>query len=84
MKQYGLSEEETYEKMKKEVDKAWKDANEEFLKHTLKLPKHMGLFILNYPRVIHLMFHKGDGYTFVGEDMKYHIKSLFIDPILIS
>ncbi|KAK2665423.1 hypothetical protein Ddye_003997 [Dipteronia dyeriana] len=85
MKQYGVTEKEAYEELQKLL--TWKDVNEEFLKHSTRdnhhLPSPVPVFILNFPRMIHLIYEKEDNYTSVGKEMKAYIESLLIDPVPI-
>ncbi|KAL5858322.1 hypothetical protein ACOSQ3_005780 [Xanthoceras sorbifolium] len=83
MKQYNVSEKEACEELQKRLDNAWKGVNEEFVKHTHDLPTPVPMFILNYPRVINLIYEKEDNYASIGEEVKNHIESLLIDPVTI-
>ncbi|KAK0581476.1 hypothetical protein LWI29_014151 [Acer saccharum] len=71
MKQSGVSEQEAYEELQKLVNNAWKDVNKECLRlaDDRDLPKPMLMFILNYPRIIYLMYEKDDYFTRVGREM---------------
>lgn len=83
MKQYGVLEEEAYDEFRKQVEDAWKDINEEFLKPTA-VPEPVLIRALNLSRVIQLLYKDGsDTYTHVGEELKSHITSLLIDPLPI-
>ncbi|KAL5791033.1 hypothetical protein ACOSQ2_005921 [Xanthoceras sorbifolium] len=83
MKQYGVSEQEAYEELQKQVNNAWKDVNQESLKLAADLPKPILKFIVGYPRIIDLFYKDNDNFTHVGKDMKACIESLLIDPIPI-
>ncbi|XVF04022.1 hypothetical protein REPUB_Repub05bG0044700 [Reevesia pubescens] len=82
MKQYGVSEQVAYNEFNKQINDAWKDINEEFLKPT-GVPKASFTRILNLTRVIDLLYKEEDAYTNVGKAAKTSITSLLIDPILI-
>ncbi|TXG64631.1 hypothetical protein EZV62_011625 [Acer yangbiense] len=85
MKQSGVSEEEAYEELRKLVNNAWKDVNKECLRlaDDRDLPKPMLMFILNYPRIIYLMYEKDDYFTRVGREMQAYVESLLTDPVPI-
>lgn len=80
MKQYGVSEQEAYTVLLQQINDAWKDINEECLE-----PREMAMPLLmrvvNFARVIDLLYKDGDNYTNAGGIMKHLIKSIFIDPI---
>ncbi|XP_022734497.1 probable terpene synthase 2 [Durio zibethinus] len=82
MKQYGVSEQVAYNELNKQIEDAWKDINEEFLKPTA-VPVAAFNRILNFTRVIDLIYKDEDAYTLVGEAVKTSINSLLIDPIPI-
>ncbi|GMN72149.1 hypothetical protein TIFTF001_055217 [Ficus carica] len=80
VKQYGVSEQEAYTVLRQQINDAWKDINEECLE-----PREMAMPLLmrvvNFARVIDLLYKDGDNYTNAGGIMKHLIKSIFIDPI---
>ncbi|XWS27914.1 hypothetical protein CRYUN_Cryun25bG0021100 [Craigia yunnanensis] len=82
MKQYGVSEEEAYDELNKQVHNAWNDINEEFLKPTEVTVQALNR-ILNLTRVIDILYKDEDAYTNIGEAAKSSITSLLIDPISI-
>ncbi|PIN22716.1 Alpha-copaene synthase [Handroanthus impetiginosus] len=75
-KQYALHE------FNNQIEGAWKDMNEGFLMPT-KFPAPLLYRILNFTRVMEVMYSKGDWYTHVGPKMQSFIKQLLIDPIPI-
>lgn len=83
MKQYGTSQEETYEEFNKQVNNSWKDVNEECLKLAHQLPRPLLRCILNFTRTIRLIYDGDDNFTRVGKQMQDHIASLLIDPVSI-
>ncbi|KAK5786663.1 hypothetical protein PVK06_041302 [Gossypium arboreum] len=82
MKQYGVSMEEAYDELYKQINNAWKDINEEFLKPTAAPTSALNR-ILNLARVIDLLYTGEDAYTEVGESAKTSITALLIDSIPI-
>ncbi|PPD71102.1 hypothetical protein GOBAR_DD32020 [Gossypium barbadense] len=82
MKQYGVSMQEAYDELYKQINNAWKDINEEFLKPTAAPTSALNR-ILNLARVIDLLYTGEDAYTQVGESAKTSITALLIDPIPI-
>ena len=84
MEQHGVSEEKACEELKKQVENAWKDINEELvIRPTTGVPMPVLTVILNLARVIDFLYKEGDGYTHVGKVTKTGITSLLIDPISI-
>ncbi|GMI65485.1 terpene synthase 21 [Hibiscus trionum] len=80
MKQYGASMQAAYDEFFKQVDDAWKDINEEFLKPTAA-PISALIRILNLARVMDL-YHKGeDAYTHAGDSAETNITALLIDSV---
>ncbi|XP_062109832.1 alpha-humulene synthase-like [Humulus lupulus] len=80
MKQYGVSEQEAYDELNNQVDNAWKEINEEFIRPT-DVPLPILVRALNLSRVIDLLYKDGDGYTHVGKVTKDSVAALLIDPI---
>ncbi|XP_044507255.1 (-)-germacrene D synthase-like [Mangifera indica] len=81
-KQYGATEEEAYREFRKQITDAWKDINEDLLRPTA-LPMPLLVRILNFARVIDVIYKEGDGYSFAHIYLKDYIASLFIDPVPI-
>ncbi|KAG4177238.1 hypothetical protein ERO13_A11G285700v2 [Gossypium hirsutum] len=82
MEQYGVSMQEAYDELYKQINNAWKDINEEFLKPTAAPTSALNR-ILNLARVIDLLYTGEDAYTQVGESAKTSITALLIDSIPI-
>ena len=84
MKQHGVSEEKACKELKKQIENAWKDINQEMvIRPTAGVPMPVLTVILNLARVIDFLYKEGDGYTHVGKVTKTGITSLLIDPISI-
>lgn len=86
MKQYGISaEEEVYKLFWKEVAKAWKDINEEFMNSTADrvIPMPILERVLNLARVIDLLYKEDDAYT-NSHLMKDYVASLFVNPLVLQ
>ncbi|GLT48483.1 hypothetical protein SLA2020_221050 [Shorea laevis] len=81
MKQYGVSEEETVKVFLEEIGNAWKDINEEFMKSTT-IPMPIKTRVLNFARVMDVIYKDGDGYT-NSHILKDQIALLLVDPLLI-
>ncbi|GMI65466.1 terpene synthase 21 [Hibiscus trionum] len=82
MKQYGASMQAAHDEFLKQVNDAWKDINEGFLKPTAA-PTSALHRILNLARIMDL-YHKGeDAYTLAGDSAKTSITALLIDSIPI-
>ena len=83
MKQNSVSEQLAYRELNKQVEKAWKDVNQEFLRPTA-IPMHLLTRVLNFARTGEFMYKvREDRFTNVGEVLKDNIASLFIDPVSI-
>ncbi|XP_057947853.1 probable sesquiterpene synthase [Malania oleifera] len=80
MNQYGVSEQEAQDEFAKQVINAWKDINQECLRPTA-VPMPLLVRILNFTRVIDVIYKGEDGYTHVGKAMKTNIALLLIDHV---
>ncbi|KAL9444332.1 hypothetical protein AB3S75_017506 [Citrus x aurantiifolia] len=81
IKQYGVSEEEVVKVFTEEVENAWKDMNEEFLKPTA-FPVALIERPFNIARVIEFLNKKGDWYTH-SHAIKDQIAAVLRDPVTI-
>ena len=80
MKQYGISEEAAYKILLKDLENAWKDINEECMK-TNVVPKVVLECVLNFSRVIELVYSNfADRYT-NAELLKDYVHTLLLNPI---
>ncbi|KAL4353892.1 hypothetical protein GQ457_06G022470 [Hibiscus cannabinus] len=82
MNQYGTSMQVAYEELFKQVNDAWKDINEGFLKPTAA-PTSALYLILNLARVMDVLYKGEDAYTRAGNSAETSITALLIDPIPI-
>ncbi|KAL5546747.1 hypothetical protein UlMin_006434 [Ulmus minor] len=80
MKQYGGTEEEAINELRKQVSNAWKDINEECL-YPNSVPMPLLIRVLNLTRVIDVVYKDEDGYTHAGIVLKDFVASLLIDPV---
>ncbi|XP_056167290.1 (-)-germacrene D synthase-like [Syzygium oleosum] len=80
MKYHGVSEQEAREELQKGVIDAWKDTNEEFLRPTA-VPAPILTRMLNFSRVMDVLYSDGDNYTHSGTKLKDYVTSLFISPL---
>ncbi|CAH2040870.1 unnamed protein product [Thlaspi arvense] len=79
MKEYGASEEGVHVHFNKRVADAWKNMNAEMLQPTA-VPMPLLERILNFARVIHVLYKDEDGYTNSGGKTKDFVTSLLVDP----
>ncbi|KAI6690479.1 hypothetical protein NL676_027307 [Syzygium grande] len=81
MKQYGVTEREAENDLRKQGDDAWKDMNEQCLRPTtIAMPLLMG--ILNLTRVMDVLSKDGgDHYTNPHITLKDYIKSVLMVPV---
>jgi len=80
MKQHGATESEAINKLQKEIRDAWKDINQECLYPTI-VPMPLVTRILNFTRVIDVIYKDEDGYTHSGIVLKKFVASLLVDPV---
>nr|KJB45621.1 hypothetical protein B456_007G316500 [Gossypium raimondii] len=86
MREHAVSEEEACSELKKQVENAWKDINQELIFSEISkvVPGPVLTRILNFTRVIDFLYKNGDGFTDVGKNTKDGITSLLIDPVSVS
>ena len=80
MAQYGATEEDAINELRKQVTNAWKDINEECLYPTI-VSKPIIMSILNLTRVMDVVYKDEDGYTNAGVVLKDFVTSLLVDPV---
>ncbi|XP_048134940.1 (-)-germacrene D synthase-like isoform X2 [Rhodamnia argentea] len=81
MKQYGVTEEEAKDNLRKQVVDAWKDMNEEVRRPTT-VPKLLLMRILNLARVYHVVYNdEKDNYSHAGTKFKENVTTLLVDPL---
>ncbi|KAK4576356.1 hypothetical protein RGQ29_027072 [Quercus rubra] len=80
MAQYGATEEDAINELRKQVTNAWKDINEECLYPTI-VSKPIIMSILNLTRVMDVVYKDEDGYTNAGIVLKDFVTSLLVDPV---
>lgn len=83
MKQFGVSPDqaELSTWFHQEVENAWKDINQEYIKPTA-VPMPFLDRVLNLARAIDVIYKYGDGYTH-SHLLKDHIASLLVNPMVI-
>ncbi|KAF3445211.1 hypothetical protein FNV43_RR14905 [Rhamnella rubrinervis] len=79
MKQHGVKEEEAYKLLGEEIENAWKDINQEFLKPTAVASSLLEP-ILNLTRMTDVMYTGDDCYT-NPHKVKHSIALLLLQPI---
>lgn len=82
MKQHGVSEQEVHRVFEEQIEDAWKDMNQELLRPT-QVPMPLLIRILNFARVMDLLYKEEDAYTHVGTVLRDAITSLLIDPVVL-
>ncbi|KAF7822844.1 putative terpene synthase 2 [Senna tora] len=81
MNQHGIAEEEAYKLLRKELEKAWKDINEEWLKEEKVVPKVVLECVVNFSSVLEFVYgNLADRYT-EAELLKDYVAALVVDPI---
>lgn len=81
--EYKVSKQEAINEFRSQIESAWKHINEAFLRPT-KFPTPILYRILNFTRILEIIYDKEDRYTHVGPEMQALIKQLFIHPIQIN
>ncbi|KAG6655098.1 (-)-germacrene D synthase-like [Carya illinoinensis] len=80
IKQHNVTRHKVEEEFKKQIEDAWKDINNEFLKPT-QVPKHFLERVLNLSRVMDVIYKDDDGYTKVTQVLIDGVTSLLVDPV---
>ncbi len=80
MKQHGATESEAINELQKEIRDAWKDINQECLYPTI-VPMPLVTRILNFTRVIDVIYKDEDGYRHAEIVLKDFVASLLVDPV---
>ncbi|KAL8512754.1 hypothetical protein ACS0TY_019038 [Phlomoides rotata] len=78
--EHNVSKQEAIDEFRTQIESAWKDINDTFLKPT-KFPTPILDRILNWARTLEIFYDKEDRYTHVGPEMQSFIKQLFIYPL---
>ncbi|KAG8386454.1 hypothetical protein BUALT_Bualt03G0150400 [Buddleja alternifolia] len=77
----GASKEEAFAEFNKQLKKAWKDINKEFL-HPTVVPTMILVRVLYFARLMYLLYKPGeDGYGNSKSATKGFIQYLFIEPV---
>ncbi|TQD91285.1 hypothetical protein C1H46_023129 [Malus baccata] len=82
MKKYGATEEEAIIELRKQVNNAWKDINEACL-HPTAVPMPLLIRILNFARVMDVVYKCEDGYTNAEGGLKDFIVSTLVEPVAL-
>ncbi|WCJ35039.1 Sesquiterpene synthase [Euphorbia peplus] len=87
MKQHNASEDEAYDGIKKIIENAWKDINEEMMKpcddETARVPMPLRNCILNFAKVINVVYLDEDGYTDSKGSLKKVLATLLLKPFSV-
>nr|J7LP58.1 RecName: Full=Bifunctional sesquiterpene synthase 1; AltName: Full=Alpha-copaene synthase; AltName: Full=Delta-cadinene synthase; AltName: Full=Terpene synthase 1; Short=LdTPS1 [Phyla dulcis]AFR23368.1 alpha-copaene/delta-cadinene synthase [Phyla dulcis] len=78
--EHKTSKEDAVNELYDRLESAWKDLNEGFLRPT-KIPAALLYRVLNYCRIIEVMYSRGDWYTHVGPEMQGFVRQLLVDPV---
>ncbi len=81
MKEYDSTKEEAIKALWNDVENAWKDMNEEYLKLT-SIPSSLLIQVINLARMMETMYKKIDGYT-DSAILKEWISLLLVQPITL-
>ncbi|KAL8225940.1 hypothetical protein R6Q57_018497 [Mikania cordata] len=82
MKQYDVSEKHAVNLVREEIENIWKDINRDSLM-CKDVPRPLIMVVVNFTRTMYYLYKSNDNFTEVEEDLKDHIKSLFIHPMNI-
>ncbi|KAJ9565412.1 hypothetical protein OSB04_001378 [Centaurea solstitialis] len=83
MKQYDVSEEHARDLLYKKIEDVWKNIVRESLV-CKDVPMPLITCVINLARVIDVIYQDKDHFTYVGEEMKSHIRSLFVSIIYVA
>ncbi|RDY09558.1 (-)-germacrene D synthase, partial [Mucuna pruriens] len=83
MKQHKTSRQYAIEELCKMVENAWKDINEACLIPT-QVPMTFLIRVINFTRVIDVLYKDEDNYTNAGGILKDHIEALLVNKMSIS
>ena len=78
----GVSEEEACRELNKQVEDAWKDLNAAFF-DPQSPPMPLLLRVLNFARVVELLYKAGDDGFTDSINTKRYLVSLLVDPVQI-
>nr|UNI81648.1 terpene synthase 5 [Stevia rebaudiana] len=82
MKNHDVSEEYAINMVREEIEDVWKDINQDVLM-CKDIPRPLIVVVINYARTLYYLYKHNDNFSEVGEDIKDHIKSLFIHAMSI-
>ncbi|KAJ0951802.1 putative (-)-beta-caryophyllene synthase [Helianthus annuus] len=80
VKEFDFSEEHVIDLFIKKVESAWADMNLESLV-CKDVPMPLIMRVINFARVIEVLYKYQDNFTHVKEELQYHVKSLLIDSM---
>jgi len=80
MKQYNTSRENVIKEFRKLVESAWKDINEECLNPT-QVPMKFLMRVVNFARIMDILYKEKDCYTHSGGILKDYIKAVLVDKV---
>ncbi|GAB4847152.1 hypothetical protein Ancab_026163, partial [Ancistrocladus abbreviatus] len=79
MKQHNVPEEKACEELKRQLEDAWRDLNQE-----LRQPTPLPMCLMKVIQAFSHILYKGeDGFTTITERMKNNIDMVFFNPILV-
>ncbi|MED6123090.1 hypothetical protein PIB30_046051 [Stylosanthes scabra] len=83
MNQYGFSQEEAYEFIKKDINNSWKDMNEEYLKLVEHIPSPILDCIINLARICEFLYANFEDKVTNCALFKDQIEALLLDPVVV-
>lgn len=81
MKQYDVTDEYVHNLFRTKIEDAWKDITRESL-ISKDVPMPLIMRVINLTRVMDVLYKNKDNFTHVGEEVKDHIKSLLVHPMI--
>lgn len=79
MKEHGVSERKAVAELRKKIENAWKEMNQECMKPA-QVPLNLLARMLNVVRLSNVLYKDVDTFT-NSEHLKTFVTQLFIDPI---
>ncbi|KAL0362766.1 UNVERIFIED_CONTAM: Germacrene-D synthase [Sesamum calycinum] len=83
MNQTGASKMDTFAELRKQVENAWKDMNQECLHPTVPVSMPILKPVVDLARVIHLLYSDNDDYTNSQTNTRDYINSVLVEPVPI-
>ncbi|XP_059294705.1 terpene synthase 17-like [Lycium ferocissimum] len=82
MNEYGVTKEEARVGIRKIIENCWKDLNQDYLKHTVGIPRILLMSVFNLTRAAEFVYKDEVAYSFSKYNLKDVISMVLIDRII--